>query len=335
MKDRYEYIFGPVLSRRLGRSLGIDLLPYKTCSLNCLYCECGPTTNLTLERKEYVPTREVLRELEEFLKQNDLPIEVITFSGSGEPTLHSGIGEIIHWIKGHTPYPVCVLTNGTLLYRSDVQKDLLPADIVIPSLDAGDEETFRRINRPHPGLSLSQLVEGIRTFRQAFRGNMPLEVFVLPGINDSWESVKKLGERIRYIKPDTVQLNSLDRPGTEPDLKPEPIEALRDIKVALESQTGIPVHIVVSQPKQHRLKTTVSPSLRGKILSLIRRRPSTLDQISRVFLVDPETVEQLLEELQGQGLIRKVETNRGEFFTTKEGCSKRSGAERNTQTTSE
>ncbi len=318
MKDRYEYIFGPVPSRRLGRSLGIDLLPYKTCSLNCIYCECGPTTNLTLERKEYVPTREVLQELDEFLKRNELPIEVITFSGSGEPTLHSGIGEIIRWIKEHTEYPVCVLTNGTLLYQDEVQKELLPADIVIPSLDAGDEDTFRRINRPHPGLSLSQLVEGIRAFREVFGGNMPLEVFILPGINDSQQSVRALAEKIRHIKPEAIQLNSLDRPGTEPGLTPEPIERLREIKLALETQTGIPVHIVASKAKQHRVKTTVSPSLRGKILSLIRRRPSTLEQICRAFLVEAETVQPLLAELQTQGLIRKVETNRGEFFVIRE-----------------
>jgi len=151
---KFKHLFGPVPSRRLGISLGIDLVPYKTCTANCVYCECGKTTNLTIERKEYIPTDEILNELDVYLKQAP-DLDYITFSGSGEPTLHSKIGEIINFLKKNYPqYKVAVLTNGTLLFHKELRDELKNADIIKPSLDAGSDEIFKKIKRPHENLNL-------------------------------------------------------------------------------------------------------------------------------------------------------------------------------------
>jgi wyosine [tRNA(Phe)-imidazoG37] synthetase (radical SAM superfamily) len=158
------YVFGPVLSRRLGRSLGIDLVPYKTCTLDCVYCECGSTTNFPGELELLVPVDDVLNELSAVLSVNP-DIDVCTFSGSGEPTLHSGLGYIIAHIKKTWPrYRVVVLTNGTLLYRKDVREALYKADTVIPSLDAVSEDVFSKMLRPGPGITAAQTIQGIEDF---------------------------------------------------------------------------------------------------------------------------------------------------------------------------
>lgn len=215
----YKYLFGPVPSRRLGMSLGIDLVPHKACSLNCIYCECGRTTNLTTERKEYVPVNDIFAELNRFLKENPAP-DYITFSGAGEPTLNSGIGKILSFIKTNYPtVPVAVLTNGTLLSDKQVRKGLLKADLVLPSLDAASERTFRKINIPHKSLSVNSHIQGIIDFRKEYSGKINLEIFIIPGYNDNPKELDSLKDAILKIKPDIVQLNTLDRPGTVEKLR--------------------------------------------------------------------------------------------------------------------
>jgi wyosine [tRNA(Phe)-imidazoG37] synthetase (radical SAM superfamily) len=173
----YHYLFGPVPSRRLGISLGIDLVPMKTCSLNCIYCECGKTTNLTLERREYVPLAEVKAEFLHYLSNHPKP-DYITFSGSGEPTLNSLIGEAIRFIRSHeTEIPVAVLTNGTLLFDPQVREELKPASMVMPSLDAATDKVFIKINRPHPELTVDRMIDGLIQFRKEFQGLIWLEIF--------------------------------------------------------------------------------------------------------------------------------------------------------------
>lgn len=213
-----KYLFGPVNSRRLGRSLGIDLLPFKTCSLDCIYCECGWTTTRTTERAEWVPTAAVLEELDRVLADHP-PLDYVTFSGSGEPTLHSGIGDVIHHLKMHYPqYRVAVLTNATLLGDPGVQHDLQTADLVVPSLDAATRKAFARVCRPVRGVHIEEVIEGIASFRKNYPGLMLLEIFIAPGINDSETELAALREAALRIAPDAVQLNSLDRPAPEPGL---------------------------------------------------------------------------------------------------------------------
>lgn len=213
-----KYLFGPVNSRRLGRSLGIDLLPFKTCSLDCIYCECGWSTTRTLERREWVPTDAVLDELDRVLATRP-EIDYVTFSGSGEPTLHSGIGRVIAHLKMHYPqYKVAVLTNATLLADKALQLELRPADLVVPSLDAATRKAFARVCRPVRGVHVDEVIAGIADFRKNYRGLMILEIFIAPGINDSDTELAALKAAAERIEPDAIQLNSLDRPAPEPGL---------------------------------------------------------------------------------------------------------------------
>jgi wyosine [tRNA(Phe)-imidazoG37] synthetase (radical SAM superfamily) len=226
-----KYLFGPVNSRRLGKSLGIDLLPFKTCSLDCIYCECGWTTTRTLERREWVPTDAVQAELDSVLASHP-DIDYVTFSGSGEPTLHSGIGRVITHLKTHYPqHKVAVLTNATLLGDKAVQAELHAADLVVPSLDAATRKAFARVCRPVRGVHVEKLIDGIAEFRQSYPGLMLLEVFIAPGINDSEADLAALKAAAERIAPDAIQLNSLDRPAPEPGLvsvaSSEQIEAIR------------------------------------------------------------------------------------------------------------
>ena len=221
-----KFIFGPVNSRRLGKSLGVDLVTAKTCSLDCIYCEAKATTNLTMSRKEYVPVDKVTTELDAALKKIPKP-DYITFSGAGEPTLNSGIGRVIDHIKKyHSECPVCLLTNGLLLGDTTLQKELSQLDLIIPSLDASSEEEYSYINRPYPGETLEKLFSGLCSFRRNVPVKMALEIFVVPGINDSDESIDRFYRLVKCIEPDLIHLNTLDRHGVIAELSPAPRERM-------------------------------------------------------------------------------------------------------------
>lgn len=218
MKQRYHY--GPVHSRRLGRSLGVDVIPHKTCSLDCLYCECGPTSQLTLERKEYLPTQEIIDDLDQFLKECP-ELDYITFAGSGEPTLHSGLGQIIHFLKEKYPqYKVAVLTNATLLNDPSVIADLQKADLIVPSLDGVSPQAFEKMNRPAANVTPETIISGIKNLTENFFGEIWLEIFIIPDINDQEEELALFKDTIEKLGIKKVQLNTLDRPGAVPWLKP-------------------------------------------------------------------------------------------------------------------
>ena len=171
-------IFGPVPSRRLGRSLGIDVVPYKTCSFDCVYCECGATTEKIFERREFVPLRELLGELGTRLAEMPEPPDVLTLSGAGEPTLYRSMGGLIVEAKKMSGLPVAVITNSSTMHLPDVRKELYETDIVLPSLDTALEETFLRINRPHPACSLEDIIRGLEEFCRNFTGRVLLEILV-------------------------------------------------------------------------------------------------------------------------------------------------------------
>jgi len=269
-----KHIFGPVPSRRLGISLGIDIIPFKTCTLDCLYCECGGTTRHTSERKSFFPREELIRELNE-KQREDLHLDYITFSGSGEPTLNSDIGWFIDEIKKTTSFPVAVLTNGTLLHRPDVRNDLMNSDLVLPSLDAVSEEVFKKINRPAPGISANSLVEGLVAFNRDYRGEMWLEVFISAGINDTPEELNKLEQAVRRISPHRVQLNSLDRPPAYAGTKPAGRDLLEQI---LSDWKDLPVEII-KRVKTREEIASFSRNLENSILNTIVRRPLTIDDL--------------------------------------------------------
>ncbi|TNF41021.1 MAG: radical SAM protein, partial [Bacteroidetes bacterium] len=271
----YKYLFGPVPSRRLGISLGIDLVPNKVCSLNCVYCECGRTTKLTTDRKEYVSVDEVLKELSHYLTNNPAP-DYITFSGSGEPTLNSGTGKTLDFIKEKYPdIPVAILTNGTLLQFKQVRNEILKADLVLPSLDAATEAVFRKINRPHKKLTIENCIEGLFSFRNEYSGKINLEVFILPGYNNSHEELNELKKAIQRIKPDVVQLNTLDRPGTLKNLTPASSQELQEI---VKNWNLRNVEIIASAPARKKI-LSYRNDIETAILETISRRPCTVEDL--------------------------------------------------------
>lgn len=298
-------IFGPVPSRRLGRSLGVDLVPFKTCTYDCIYCQLGRTTHKTVERRQWVQLEDVLRELKSRL--NSRP-DYITLSGSGEPTLYSRLDELIGAIKDMTNIPVAVLTNGSLLWQSEVRKQLLQADVVIPSLDAGDEVHFRAINRPHPQISFDQMVNGLRQFRQEYRGQYWLEVFLLKGYTAIQAEVKKLAQLTRSIHPDKVQLNTVDRPPAEAFALPVPIERMQQLAVMFEP----PAEITIRFRGRHNIGFFKVND--ETLLNLLHRRPCTMEQISEGLGWHLIETSKMLTHLESNGLIGRQDKEGAVYY---------------------
>ncbi len=211
---RYNYLFGPLHSRRLGLSLGINLFTEKTCSLNCVYCECGPSATTTVERREYVPTADVLAEIDHFFASNETHPDSLTFSGLGEPTLHSGIGGIITHVKNRYPSQrVTLLTNATLFYDPAVRQEVLGCDMIVPSVDALSPAVFAKMyGKPHPSLDPECFKRGLLALKQEYRGELVVELFVIGGLNDTESELTLLRDFFRQLAPDLIQLNTLDRP---------------------------------------------------------------------------------------------------------------------------
>lgn len=234
MNSSYRYLFGPVLSRRLGVSLGVDFIPYKTCNYDCVYCERNMTTCLSSIRREFVPPGDIITELDRYLATNP-HLDYITFSGSGEPTLYTGIGVVARTITTSYPdYQVALITNGSLFSDPAVRQDVLDCDVIIPSLDAATNEVFAKINKPLPPISTEMVISGLEALRDEFKGNMWLEIFIIPGLNDSLDEIQKLHEAVLRIRPDKVQLNTLDRPGVETWIQPATQKQLKDIASQLD-----------------------------------------------------------------------------------------------------
>ena len=302
----FKYIFGPVPSRRLGRSLGVDLVPLKTCPFDCIYCQVGRTTNRTIERKEYVPFDDVLSEIKQKLNSKPLP-DFITFSGSGEPTLYSRIGELITKIKAITEIPVAVLTNGALLWEKEVQDDLLQADVVVPSLDAGDEETFQRANRPHPEITYKKLVDGLVEFRKRFSNQLWLEVFLIEGITGKISQVEKIISHVRHIKPDRVQLNTVTRPPAEHFAVPLTKEEMHKFAEIF----GKNAEVIADYSHVHEQKDFAAS--RKDVVNLLKRRPCSLEDIIEGLAIHRNEALKHLEHLLEEGSI-KSEAKDGKLY---------------------
>lgn len=306
----YKHLFGPVPSRRLGMSLGIDLIPHKICSLNCVYCECGATMTLTRERNEYVPVGEVYAELKDYFKNNPDP-DYFTFSGAGEPTLHKHIGEVIAFIKELRPgIPVAVLTNGTLFGDPEVRQELMLADVVLPSLDAATDLALRRVNRPPRSFRAGEYVDGLVSFSREFKGEVWLEILVLPGYNDGEENLKALVEAVKKIHPDRIQLNTLDRPGTKEGLLPAPMVQLEEIASSLE---GMHVEIIAPPEERSQVKSYRS-DVESAILETIIRRPCTLSDLAQILGLHVNEINKYLGVLEDEGKVETIKQERGVFY---------------------
>ena len=308
---RYRHLFGPVPSRRLGVSLGIDLVPLKTCTLNCIYCECGATTDLTVTRKEYVPLEEVLEELDQYL-ENKPYLDYITFSGSGEPTLHTGIGKIISYLKNNHPHhKICLLTNGTLFNEKAVRNQVLNVDLIIPSLDAATENCFQEINRPHSNLKCTEIIKGLTKLRNEYSGEIKLEVFIAPGFNDTEEELTALKEAVEIIQPDSIQLGTLDRPGTEDWVEPADNSKMQEISSYLNQAE------LIGKFKPGQKITSYEESRGQQILQLLSRRPCTVKDLRESLNLRPAEIQKYINHLLARDKIEMDKQKRGIFLKIK------------------
>lgn len=299
-------IFGPVPSRRLGFSLGVDTIPFKTCSLNCIYCQLGRTINKTIQRKEYIAADDISREIEEVLREGKR-IDYITFSGSGEPTLNSEIRRMISRIKELTSIPLAILTNGTLLYRPRIREDLMEADLVIPSLDTVTQEIFEMVNCPHPSLKIEKVITGIDSFSQEFNGKVWLEIMVVKGINDSLEEIEKAAQVIKQMNLEKIQLNTVVRPPAEEFARPLTADDLNNIKTVLGKKCEIIAEFKRATQKAYKR------DVEKRILSMVKRRPVTLVDISHSLGLHRNEIIKYVETLEKKHQV-KTEVHSGERY---------------------
>ena len=289
-------------------SLGVDLIPYKTCSYDCVYCELGRTTNKTMLRKEYISRDVILKQLEDYLPLLDSPPEYITISGSGEPTLNSQLGGIIRHIKSITEIPVAVLTNSSLLFMDEVKEDLLAADLVVPSLDAVSSNVFKFINRPDPLLAIDEVISGLINFRKEFSGQIWLEILFCRSFNDDDAEVERMRETIKNINPDKIQLNTVVRPAPEDFVVP-----LNGIQLhAIKEKLGLRAEIIA----------TAIPTRGGthfadnedNIVNLIARRPCTMEDMSIALELHPNEIFKYLSKLEKERRIHHTLHNRRMYY---------------------
>ena len=292
-----SYIFGPVPSRRLGMSLGIDLIPAKTCTFDCLYCQVGRTSLKTVETKPFVPVDEVIEQIKKRLMQGTP--DTVTLAGSGEPTLHSQLDRVIASIKEMTTTKVALLTNGSLFWREEIRRRASDADIILPTLSTAFEHTFRKIHRPHPELTLQAVIQGLQMLRQDYRGQLFLEVVLLAGINDTEEEVKGLKTVIEQVSPEKIQLNTVVRPPSDFKAVALDRKRLEEIKVFL----GEKAEIVAKIPLLGKSRMQEDSLISG-FLDMLKRRPLGCADIAKALHLSTEEVEGLVKGLLSKGCIR-------------------------------
>ncbi len=306
-----ESVFGPVPSRRLGFSLGVDMTLRKYCSFDCIYCQVGETTDRVTERQAFIDPDAVVEEVVQ--KAARAPhVDVITLSGSGEPTLNVHLGWILAELKKRMTVPLAVITNGSLLFRGEVRRDLNNADIVLPSLDAGDDATFQRINRPHPSLSFSQVIEGLKTFSREYRGAIWLEIMLIKNINDSLQQAEMVKDILSSIRVDKVQLNTIARPPADKESR-----EVGSLELATIAQLiGKNCEVVTAFEK--RVGTCSHHKWKESIMDILRRRSLSLDDIVRATGVSVLQAKRRLNSLVRENKITVVELNGQLFYLPKD-----------------
>ncbi len=340
----YRYVFGPVLSGRLGRSLGLDLLGGRVCSMNCVYCESGPLERLTLERKAYVSAPVLLAELARFeaaRREGGEPLpEVVTLGGLGEPTLNSDLPEIVNGVRRLLPgVPVAVLTNSSLMTDPQVRAELAAVDLLLPSLDSLVPEEFAAVNRAHPGLDPKDIAEGILAFQENSRAcrkdsqgpctKLFLEVLLVAGVNDSERNLELLTTFCNRLQPDRVDVVTLSRPGTEALAKAVGQETLTRWRERLGQSLGValakaPVDLSADHAGSRLAECGKSgqeqggglqpEELRARLLASLARRPQTGAQLAEALLADQGAVLAALAELLGAGRIAVRRQNGQDYF---------------------
>jgi len=296
---KMKYVYGAVISRRLGRSIGVSVIPFKTCSYSCVYCQLGRTTNKTIFRQSFFPKREILEEI--IKKTEECEFDYITFVGDGEPTLCKDLGWLIEKAKGLGK--VAVITNGSLLFEQEVREELAECDVVIPSLDAADQKTFLKINRPVKGLLIERIVEGMVEFRKTFKGELNIEVMLVKGYNDSLLALSKIRDVLRKVNPDRVYLMTFTRPPTEK------VKAVSNSELMLAysilSDINLDVEII-AKPERGEFYIRNLDDL----ISVLRRHPMRRDQIEKVLeklKLDIDSIKSLgILEIEYNGVLYYV-----------------------------
>ncbi|MFX1493198.1 MAG: radical SAM protein [Promethearchaeota archaeon] len=294
-----KYVYGPVPSRRLGKSLGIDPIPSKTCNYQCIYCQLGKTTHFTNIRKNYFPKKEIIAEMKIAIKLNENKFDYITFVGSGEPTLYKDLKDLILRAKELSKKPVCVITNGSLLYQKEVQNALMCSDVVLPSLDAGDEKSFVKINRPHPTINFERVIQGFIDFKKLFVGRFWIEVMLIKGINDTKEELLKIKEKLDLIKPDRIDINVPIRPPVEKWVKIPDKNILSDLNVVFDN------YINMNFPEEGAF-CTYSNDFEKEVLSILERHPMRQDQIIESFSSSRFSKDEIISNLKKLKSEKKI-----------------------------
>ena len=293
-----KYVFGPVPSRRMGRSLGISPIPKKICNYSCVYCQLGRTNKMTNKREEYFLLEDILSEFDSHHDEDSY--DVITIVGEGEPTLYSRLGELIVEIKKRSKKPVAVITNGALLYDKNVRSELMNADIVLPSLDSYNEEMFKRIDRPYGRIKFDEVWEGLVDFTNEYKGQIYMEIMLMNGVNDDEESLLEFKKLLEQIKYDRLYINTPVRPPAEEYIEESSKES---IQKAVEILKGVSIDMLSSVGFSSDIEDDYQA-----VISIIGRHPMNQFEI-RSFLESRENkdIDKLMQQLSEDDKVQKMD----------------------------
>ena len=311
------HIFGPVPSRRLGLSLGIDLVPFKTCTLDCIYCELGKTATPVTERAEYVSYLQLKNEIETFFSLEDRKLDYITLSGSGEPTLNKALPRVVKLLRKLSKTPIALLTNGTLFSDPEVRREALAVDVILPSLDVVSEELFKTLNRPAPGLDIKEIITGLIALRREYQGQIWLEILFCRGLNDTPKEINRLAKAVAAIKPDKIQLNTVVRPGAM-------VEAVAVEQAFLKEvlpRFGPQAEIIAPFARDSDYGSTIGKA-EETILATLKRRPCTKSDLEQALGLKTVEVIKILDLMLEKGKIKALEHSGKRYFQTIEGVLK-------------
>jgi wyosine [tRNA(Phe)-imidazoG37] synthetase (radical SAM superfamily) len=310
--DEMKHVFGPVTSRRLGQSLGIDPIPLKTCNWNCVYCQLGRSRPVVNERRDWHAPEEIVAQTARALADRDPgTIDWVTFVGSGEPLLHASLGRMIREVKALTEHPVAVITNGSLLYLPEVREELAAADAVLAALDAGNAELYRRVNRPHAQITFERLVEGLVAFRETYTGELWPEVMLLHGLNDSEEPLKEIAGRLECVRPDEIHINLPTRPPAESWLEgPDESGLARAVTIL-----GAVAPVRVAHAVEGIFDLSGFDTLVEAAAAVVARHPLSEEELERVLARwAPGEVQEALAELEAGGYAQRVRRHGRRFW---------------------